>query len=97
MKKQHWFSFAFSHSSGSMTTTASVYIGYRRKYISLPQIKDAKNGADIHKDAVLLSCCYLGKMTKDEMNTGITTRPTLTGKASGFFRKIKDLVRFPGK
>lgn len=97
MKRKHYYSFAFSHSKGNMITTASVYIGYPKKYVSIPQIRDAKEGAGIHADAVMLSCCYLGKLTKEEMNTGITRRSTLTGKAGRIWCKLKLLVRFPGK
>jgi len=65
MKKRHYYSFAFSYSEGNQTTTA--YIGYDCKYISMPQIQSAKESAGINKDAVMLSCCYLGKMTEKEI------------------------------
>ena len=99
MKKYHYYSFAFSHANrnSSSQTTASVYIGYKYKGISTPQIKYAKEAAKISTEAVMLSCCYLGKMSADEMAQGITSRFTLTGKAVAFWNKFKYLVGFSGR
>jgi len=97
MKKQHYYSFAFSYSEGNQTTTACIYIGYDCKYISIPQINSAKEGAGINTYAVMLSCCYLGKMTEKEIKTGITRRFTLAGKAGLLWSKLKLLVGFSGK
>lgn len=94
MKKQYYYSFAFSHSDGEKEIIASVYIGYDHKFISIPQIKNAKEGAKINKDAVLLSCCYLGKMTKKEIETGITSRCTWIRKAAALWNTLKDAIRF---
>ena len=72
--RYHYYSFTFQYVDPSKTVTASVYIGYPRKYVSNPQIMDAKiaalKGVDTEtpEEAVLLSCCYLGKMTPTEMN-----------------------------
>lgn len=62
-----------------------------------PQITEAKQWAGINDGAVMLSCCYLGKFTHEEMETGITRRRTLTGKAAAALAKMKSWVRFPGK
>lgn len=94
MKKQHYYSFAFSYPESNKTTTASVYIGYNYKFVSVSQIASAKEAAEINKDAIMLSCCYLGKMTKEEVETGITKRCTWIRKAASFWNKLKDLVRF---
>lgn len=69
--KKHYYSFVFSYSEGTLITTASVYIGYPKKFVSIPQILSAKKQAGVHADAVMLSCCYLGKLTQEEMKTGI--------------------------
>jgi len=75
-EKLHYYSFAFQHVDGREVITASVYIGYPRKFISISQIADAKMAAfkgidlDAPGKSVLLSCCYLGKMTEKEMNGG---------------------------
>jgi len=97
MKKRHYYSFAFSYSEGNQTTTSSVYIGYNCKYISIPQIQSVKESAGINKDAVMLSCCYLGKMTEKEIKTGVTSRSMLTGKAVAFFNILKLLAGFSGR
>ena len=70
--KKHYYSFAFSYSEGNQTTTASSYIGYDFKFVSVPQMQSAKKYAGINKDAVMLSCCYLGEMTKNEIETQTT-------------------------
>ena len=87
VKKQHYYSFAFSSHEGNQTKIASVYIGYDFKCISIPRIQSAKEGAGVNKDAVMLSCCYLGKMTEEEIKTGITRRSALAGKVGTFFNK----------
>ena len=97
MKRQHYYSFAFSYSEGNKTTTASVYIGYDYKFISMPQITGAKKAAGINNNAVMLDCCYLGKMTKQEVETGITQRCTLIRKAASFWNKLKEVVCFSYK
>jgi len=97
MKKQHYYSFAFSYSEENQVTTTSIYVGYDHKYISIPKINDAKEGAGINKEAVMLSCCYLGKMTEEEIRTGIISRSTLARKAARVWDKLKLLVGFSGK
>ena len=94
MKRQHYYSFAFSYSEGNKTRTASVYMGYDYKFISMPQITGAKKAACINNSAVMLSCCYLGKMTKQEVETGITQRCTWIRKATSFWNKLKEIVCF---
>lgn len=96
MKKQYYYSLAFYHSDGKKEKVASVYIGYDFKFISLPQIIGAKESAEIDKNAMMLSCCYLGKMTKEEFETGLTRRFTMNGvvmwikKATSFWNKFKN-------
>ena len=70
MKKYYYYSFAFLKTNNNYTKTASVYIGYNQKSVSKPQIESAKKEAGIDPDAVMVSCCYLGKMTEEEMQSG---------------------------
>ena len=67
MKKYYYYSFAFLKINNNYNKIASIYIGYNQKYVSRPQIESAKKEAGIDPDAVMISCCYLGKMTKEEM------------------------------
>ena len=72
MKKFYYYSFAFQNSDGRKLTTASIYIGYNNKLITRQRIDEAKTaafqGLDVDKEnSVMLSCCYLGKMTEKEM------------------------------
>jgi len=68
MKKYHYFSFSFiCDNNAGGETYASVYTGYPDKCITKPRIGQAKKDAKVKENAVLLSCCYLGKMTRDKM------------------------------
>lgn len=42
------------------------YAGQAEKKITINDIELAKKNINLEKSAVLLSCSYLGKMTKDE-------------------------------
>jgi len=71
MEKKHVYSFTFTYTDETNTrTTVSTYMGYKYNFISIPQIEDAKKYAGVSDKAVLLSCCYLGYMTKNEVKTG---------------------------
>jgi len=70
MKKQYYYSFAFLKTKNNYTKITSIYIGYNQKSVSSPQIESAKKEAGIGPDAVMISCCYLGKMTGEEMQSG---------------------------
>jgi hypothetical protein len=64
--KSYYYAFSFSYSEAQKTTIASCYIGYPDKKITLSRIKEAKRYAEIDEKAVLISCSYLGHMTKKE-------------------------------
>lgn len=64
--KFHYYSFAFAQGN----CQASVYIGYDDLGVTLPRIEAAKKSAGTVGAAVLLSCCYLGHMTRAEMVGG---------------------------
>lgn len=61
--KFHYYSFAFSQENSQ----ASIYIGYGDRAVTMARIQDAKESLDLVGTAVLLSCCYLGYMTRAEM------------------------------
>ena len=61
--KFHYYSFAFATDH----TRASVYIGYSDQVITMSRIAEAKKAASVSCNSVLLSCCYLGHMTRHEM------------------------------
>ena len=67
MKKQHYYSFTFIDGNMKNTIYASVYLGLSSKDVTLEIIKRAKEDAKASNKAVLLSCCYLGKMTYNKM------------------------------
>jgi hypothetical protein len=71
MEKQYFYSFAFIDTKLTATNVGSVYKGYSVKSVTLPQIEQAKKDAGVGENAVLLSCCYLGRMTRNEMVNGV--------------------------
>lgn len=64
--KYHYYSFAFTQRD----CQASVYIGYDDKVVTMARIEAAKKSAGLVGTSVLLSCCYLGHMTRAEMVKG---------------------------
>ena len=64
--KFHYYSFAFAFGSSQ----ASVYIGYDDMAVTWPRIEAAKKSAGVIGTAALLSCCYLGHMSRAEMVGG---------------------------
>ena len=74
MKKLYYYSFSFvGNGSPGETQYSSIYIGYKKKGVTKPQIEQAKIDSESDKEAVLLSCCYLGRMTLDTMTDGHNT------------------------
>jgi len=67
--KKHYYSFAFIEIVDNKETTASVYVGYPSKYVSVAQIQAAKEAAGVGENATMLSCSYLGKMSKGTMGS----------------------------
>lgn len=69
--KKHWWSFVFSQTTNGTTTTVSVYLGWDQGgYVNIPRINSAKDSAGVSREAVMLSCLYLGHMTKEVMMLG---------------------------
>jgi len=65
-KKLHFYSFTFSYKDKIKESTASIYIGYKKRNITKLHIKKAKEAIPIIQSAVLISVCYLGYMTEKE-------------------------------
>lgn len=64
----YWYSLAFLDSAPSgAPMNASTYMGWPEQLINKPRIDAAKQGAGVGPGAVLLSCCYLGQMTRAQM------------------------------
>lgn len=64
----YWYSLAFLDSApNGAPMNASTYMGWPEQLINKPRIDEAKRGAGVGPGAVLLSCCYLGHMTRPEM------------------------------
>ena len=76
--KKHWWSFVFSQTTNGTTTTVSVYLGWDQgEYVNIPRINSDKDSAGVSLEDVMLSCSYLGHMTKDVMMLGeraVTTK-----------------------
>lgn len=65
--KRHYYCFSFRHADQVCMREGSAYIGYLEKdMITLQRVKDAKIGADMPLNSVVISICYLGYMTPDE-------------------------------
>jgi hypothetical protein len=69
-KKYHFFNLSFIYASeNSPIQMASSIFCCRKRFISNMQISKAKKFAGIPETSILLSCSYLGKMTKEEWET----------------------------
>lgn len=64
MSKLHFYAFSFTDSgTAGVTRTASVYVGYPDKLVTVPRINDAKVKAGVGPNAVLIGLGYMGRMT----------------------------------
>ncbi len=64
--KCHWYSYTFQGTTPlKEQVTACTYVGYPFKFVTEKMIVKAKEYAGVEKGSVLLSCCYLGYMTKN--------------------------------
>lgn len=69
--QKHWYCFSFYDQYPGSSAQASVYIGFDLPGISKPRILQAKAGAGVRADAVLIACSYLGQMSRDDFETMI--------------------------
>ena len=63
--KLHYYAFSFA----SGVKSASVYIGWPDFPVTMAKIEKARAGLNLGA-SVLVSCCYLGHMTKSQMVGG---------------------------
>ncbi len=70
--KKHWYFYAFQgedfNSNGNVI--ASVYVGYKFKFMNKPMIMKAKEYAAVKDNSVLLSFCYIGNMSTEDFEGG---------------------------
>ncbi|MNM21445.1 hypothetical protein D3C81_318050 [compost metagenome] len=67
-RRFHYYALSFMESRpGAGTVHAATYCGWSDRAVSKPRIEWAKEAAGVGAGAVLLSCCYLGRMTRAEM------------------------------
>jgi len=64
--KFHYYALAFT--AGGMG--ASIYIGWPDLPVTLAKINEAREASLIGESSSLVSCCYLGHMTRNEMTGG---------------------------
>lgn len=68
LPRLHWYALAFLDQLPSgAPVNSSTYIGWPDRLVTKPRIDAAKQGAEVGPGAVLLSCCYLGQMTRAQM------------------------------
>lgn len=64
----HYYSLTFMDRPTPMTQRCgSVYLGWREQMVTKPRIDEAKVEAGVGPEAVLMACCYLGYMTREQM------------------------------
>jgi hypothetical protein len=57
----HWYALSFVHT----TQTGSVYVGQEVPAVDRASIQRAQQTAEMPADSVLVSCSYLGHMTRE--------------------------------
>jgi hypothetical protein len=57
----HWYALSFVHD----TRTGSAYVGQDVLAVDRASIQRAKKTAEMPTDSVLVSCSYLGQMTRE--------------------------------
>lgn len=68
--KKHWFNLSFIEPVENGMTYGNGYTSSDVKALTLAQINNNKVFAGVGDRAVLLSCSYLGFMTKEEFTKG---------------------------
>jgi len=78
MAKHHWFAFCFVSGLNGELTHASAYVGIdcasgpiQGYKVTLQDIQEAKQVANVPNNAVLISVSYLGMMTSEEFKNGV--------------------------
>jgi len=65
---KHWYCFTYIGTSlcGARNATASTYVGFNRRGVTVTMIQEQKKEAGLNNDAVLIACIHLGYMSRDE-------------------------------
>ena len=64
----HWYALSFMDlDERGNTINSSTYMGWPSSLVTKARITESKKHAQVGQGAVLLSCCYLGHMTKEQM------------------------------
>lgn len=64
----HWYAMSFRDAGpNGEPVTASTNIGWPDQLITLRRIQEAKKGALVRQNAVMLACCYLGHATRSQI------------------------------
>jgi hypothetical protein len=67
--KKHWYSLVFQEVLAGSMKYQSTYLGLDEPKVALHRIQDAKKGAGVAANAVLLSVSFLGEMTEEEFKS----------------------------
>lgn len=70
-ERLHWFWFCFEWARNGKAVKLSTYMGRYDKDITMAVIDEARDLSLADKDSLLISCSYLGCMTKEKF-TGKT-------------------------
>ena len=65
-EEKYWYCFVFR----TQDKYSSCYGAYSKKCINLNRIKESKKFAGLDDDSLMISCTYLGFMTKIEFSEG---------------------------
>ena len=73
MSKKFWWNMVFTEKEESRpyVRTGNVYHGSASINLTAGNIESAKKSANFSKNAILLGCDFLGKMTEDEFIVGL--------------------------
>ena len=63
----HYYALTFSGQHAEGRVTATTYWGWPEPQVSVPRIDHARDSMGLSDGAVLLACCYLGRMTPAQM------------------------------
>ena len=65
MSKRHWFAISYFWSEVGRNGIANSFAGVKHKYITLKDIDENKGTTGAPSTASVLSCAYIGYMTKE--------------------------------
>ena len=74
-KKYYWWNMVFMQEGTSGYKLGSVYYGSEYKNIQKKNIEDARTFGGFADGYILISCSYLGRMTRDKFNDDCILAP----------------------